>query len=380
MEQTVGVHKEVTSAVFRVRDFPYICTPSEKAGVEVDALDLETNSVASGPILQAAEYSFKVIVAWSLGHDGSITDFSMLGIAIQRVGGGPEPVVMQLELRLVNRDPCQDIAMRSNIQPLRNTLGWYPSPYAMGREQADGFLPLRNVLDPNNGWLVEDTLTVECKMTVSLSRVIPIPIVKVELPDPLQDLGSNFGALLDSGRYADVVLVVGDPAGEQERINAHSIILSARSPVFDAMWSTSMQEQERKEVVIEDLEPSAVKRMVRFMYTGAPSGELHNDSDCVALLEAAHRYQVNVLVELCVAALSSRLTVDIVAERLMVADLAGLDTLRKACLAYITEAAGRVAAVQGTDGFVKLSKKRPHLVVDILAAAFPPPTVETIAV
>ena len=86
---------------------------------------------------------------------------------------------MQLELRLVNRDPCQDIAMRSNIQPLRNTLGWYPSPYVMGREQADGFIPLRSVLDPATGWLVDDTLTVKCKMTVSFSRIESIPFLVV---------------------------------------------------------------------------------------------------------------------------------------------------------------------------------------------------------
>lgn len=369
----MGVHKEVTSAVFRVRDFPYICTPGEKAGCGPDAQDLERNSVSSGAILQAGEYSFKVIVAWSLSHEGSITDYSMLGIAIQRVGGGEEPVVMQLELRLVNRDPCQDIAMRSNIQPLRNTLGWYPSPYAMGREQADGFIPLRSVLDPSNGWLVDDTLTVECKMTVSLSRVTPLPNAKVAPPDALLDLSTCFGALLDSGRFADVLIVVGE-----ERTSAHSVVLAARSPVFEAMWSTSMQEQATKEVTITDLEPSAVKRMIRFMYTGVLSEDLHNDCESVALLEAAHRYQVAVLIELCVVALSSRLTVDIVAERLMVADLAGLEGLRQACLDYITT--GRVAAVQATDGFVQLTKKRPHLAVDILAAAFPPPTVETIAV
>lgn len=378
MEQTVGVHKEVTSAVFRVRDFPYICTPGEKAGVGSDAQDLERNSVSSGSILQAGEYSFKVIVAWSLSHEGSITDYSMLGIAIQRVGGGEEPVVMQLELRLVNRDPCQDIAMRSNIQPLRNTLGWYPSPYAMGREQADGFIPLRSVLDPSNGWLIEDTLTVECKMTVSLSRVTSLPNHKTTPPDALADLSSSFGSLLDVGRMSDVTVVCGE-----ERINAHSVVLAARSPVFEKMWSppwsTALQEGEQKEVKI-DLEPAAVKRMLRFMYTGSLGEELQNDSETVSLLEAAHHYQVNVLIEHCVAALSSHLTVDIVAERLMVADLAGLESLRRACLSYITDSTGRVAAVQTTEGFAQLTKKRPHLAVDILAAAFPPPSVETIAV
>eukprot|EP00411_Alexandrium_monilatum_P022397 CAMPEP_0175221020 /NCGR_PEP_ID=MMETSP0093-20121207/20090_1 /TAXON_ID=311494 /ORGANISM="Alexandrium monilatum, Strain CCMP3105" /LENGTH=377 /DNA_ID=CAMNT_0016514557 /DNA_START=21 /DNA_END=1154 /DNA_ORIENTATION=+ len=375
VEQTVGVVKEVTAAVFRVRDFSYICTPSEKAVAGIDARDLERNSVSSGPILQAGSCSFKIIVAWSLGHDGSVTDFSMLGIAVQRVNGREDPVIMQLELRLVNRDPCQDIAMRSNIQPLRNTLGWYPSPYAMGREQADGFIPLRSVLDFSNGWLVDDTLTVECKMTVSFSRIETVPYLVGAKPDALADLGNQLGAFLDSGHLTDVVVKVGD-----ESIRAHSAILAARSPVFDAMWSTSMKEQADKEVTITDLEPTAVHRMIRFMYTGALPSELTNDNETISLLEAAHRYQVSVLVELCVVALSSRLTVEVVAERLMVADLAGLESLRRACLMFITSSSGRVAAVQATEGYAKLAQKRPHLALDILATAFPPTTVETIAV
>jgi len=374
MEQVIGVHKEVTGAVFRVRDFPFICTPGDKASTSV-AQDLEVNSVSSGPILHAGEYSFKVIVAWSLGRDGTITEFSMLGIAIQRVGGGDDPVVMQLELRLVNRDPGQDIAMRSSIQPLRNTLGWYPSPYAERREQADGFIPVRSVLDPSNGWLVEDTLTVECKMTASLSRVTSYPVQKIQSPNTLKDLGSSFGALLASGRFADVSLVLGE-----DRISAHSVLLAARSPVFDAMWSTSMQEQKNKEVVIDDLDATAVKRMVQFMYTGSLGFELCNDSDCVLLLEAAHRYQIGVLIDMCVAALSSKMTVDIVADRLMVADLVGLDKLHVACLDFITESTSRVTNVLATEGFARLTQKRPHLAVDILAATFPPPCVETIAV
>merc|ERR1719436_2369909 len=137
-----------------------------------------------------------------------------------------------------------------------------------------------------------------------------------------------------------------------------------------------MKEQAEKEVTITDLEPLAVQRMVRFMYTGG----LSHDNETLALLEAAHRYQVAVLVELCVVALSSRLSVDMVAERLMVADLAGLDSLRRACLLFITSSSGRVAAVQATEGYAKLAQKRPHLALDILASAFPPSTVETIAV
>ena len=231
-----------------VRDFSYICTPSEMVAAGADARDLERNSVSSGPILQAGAYSFKIIVAWSLAHDGSVTDYSMLGIAVQRVNGREDPVIMQLELRLVNRDPCQDIAMRSNIQPLRNTLGWYHSPYAMEREQADGFIPLRSVLDPATGWLVDGTLTVKCKMTVSFSGIESIPFLVGAKPDALVELGAQFGSLLDSGRLTDVVVKVGE-----EEIRVHSIILAARPPVLDAMWTTSMKEQAEKEATSAEM-------------------------------------------------------------------------------------------------------------------------------
>lgn len=372
-EQTVGVVKEVTSGIFRVRDFSYICTPGAKVVEGTDVRELEQNAVSSGPILQAGPYSFKVIVAWSLSEEGAVTDYSMLGIAVQRVNSREEPIVMQLELKLVNRENFRDITMRSNIQPLRKTLGWYPSPNASAN--ADGFMPLKSVLDSTAGWLVDDTLTVECKMTVSLSKMESVLCLINAPPDTMLDLGTQFGELLDSGRFADVVLRIGE-----EQLRAHSVILAARSPVFDAMWATSMREQAEKEVIITDLDMVAVQRMIRFMYTGDVVTPLSNDNETTSILEAAHRYQVLALVELCVNALSSRLTVDIVAERLCVADLVGLDSLRRACLTFITSSAGRLAAVQATEGFSQLAKKRPHLALDILASAIPPTVVETIAV
>ena len=73
-------------------------------------------------------------------------------------------------------------------------------------------------------------------MTVSFSRIESIPFLVGAKPDVLVDLGAQFGSLLDSGGLTDVVLKVG-----AEEIRVHSIILAARSPVFDAMWTTSMK-------------------------------------------------------------------------------------------------------------------------------------------
>jgi len=185
--------------------------------------------------------------------------------------------------------------------------------------------------------------------------------------DKKRELGPQLGALLDSGRFADVVVRLG-----QEEIKAHSAILAARSPVFEAMWSSGMREQQQKEVVIKDLDPTAVRRMLRFMYTGALEVKLEKDSEAIALLEVAHQYDVASLVELCVTTLSSWLTEDKAAEYLMIAEHAGLEFFRKRCLEFITSSHTRVAEVQATEAFTRLAEKRPHLAVEILAKAIPP--------
>jgi len=180
-------------------------------------------------------------------------------------------------------------------------------------------------------------------------------------------LGPQLGALLDSGRFADVVVRVG-----QEEIRAHSAILAARSAVFDAMWSSGMKEQQEKEVIIKDLEPTAVRRMLRFMYTGALDSKLKKDSDAIALLEAAHQYDVASLVEVCVSTLSSWLTEEKAADYLMIAEHTGLERFRQRCLDFITSSHRRVAEVQATEGFNRLTHSQPNLAVEILAKAIPP--------
>lgn len=199
-------------------------------------------------------------------------------------------------------------------------------------------------------------------------RVLEEELLKIVNGQPdKRDLGPQLGALLDSGRFSDVVVRVG-----QEEIKAHSAILAARSPVFEAMWSSGMREQQQKEVVIKDLDPGSVRRMLRFMYTGALDVKLEKDSDAISLLEVAHQYDVASLVEVCVATLSSWLTEDKAAEYLMIAEHAGLECFRKRCLEFITSSHTRVAEVQATEAFSRLAEKRPHLAVEILAKAIPP--------
>ena len=60
----------------------------------------------------------------------------------------------------------------------------------------------------------------------------------------------------------DVVLVVGS-----SRIQAHKIILSASSPYFRAMFTGEMAEAKQTEVIIKDIDETAMEMLIDFCYT-----------------------------------------------------------------------------------------------------------------
>jgi len=125
-------------------------------------------------------------------------------------------------------------------------------------------------------------------------------------------------------------------------------------------------------VTIDDLEPTAVRAMVKFMYTGTLDNELANDSITVALMKAAHKYEVADLFDHCIAVLSSDLTEECALNHLMLADMFGSERLRGTCLEFVTRSSQRIARVQQSLTFQELVKTRPHLLAEILAAGFPP--------
>merc|ERR1712110_1384434 len=98
----------------------------------------------------------------------------------------------------------------------------------------------------------------------------------------------------------------------------------ARSDVLSAMLSTPMREGLERKIVISDLEAEAVKSMLKFLYSGTVDlDKLESDEMALGILEAAHRYNVEDLVDLCVQRLTARFDVNSVGEWLYVADLMG---------------------------------------------------------
>ena len=122
---------------------------------------------------------------------------------------------------------------------------------------------------PSSGYLVNDSLTVECTITVlgadDEEQPLPVP--------PPSDLHKHLGELLQSHEGADVRFHVSG-----ESFAAHKAILAARSPVFKAEFFGDMDETSSEYVVIEDMEAVVFKSMLHFIYTDmAP--ELDGDQE-----------------------------------------------------------------------------------------------------
>ncbi|XP_059022735.1 speckle-type POZ protein-like isoform X3 [Mustela lutreola] len=106
----------------------------------------------------------------------------------------------------------------------------------------------------------------------------------------------------------------------------------ARSPVFNAMFEHEMEESKKNRVEINDVDPEVFKEMMRFIYTGkAPNLDKMADN----LLAAADKYALERLKVMCEEALCCNLSVENVADTLVLADLHSAEQLKAQAIDFI---------------------------------------------
>ncbi|GFT58240.1 speckle-type POZ protein B [Nephila pilipes] len=133
----------------------------------------------------------------------------------------------------------------------------------------------------------------------------------------LKNLSEDLMLLFDEASsffFADVVLKC-----ESFSIPAHKSILSARSPVFSAMFKTEMRESRDKSVDIDDMDISVLRIMLMYIYTGNTDGlTMSNAHD---LLFAADKYQLIALKKACSEYMKRNAEVQNIMKLLMLGDL-----------------------------------------------------------
>lgn len=111
---------------------------------------------------------------------------------------------------------------------------------------------------------------------------------------------------------------------------AHSQILTARSPVFAAMFRHDMQENRTKCIDVCDATLEMFKTFLQYMYVGH-FAKMTSIEEAVDLYVLADKYQIDDLKELTVNRLSFGVTEENACELFMFADYFSISCLQEVC-------------------------------------------------
>ena len=139
---------------------------------------------------------------------------------------------------------------------------------------------------------------------------------------PPPSLHSNISGLFTSGKHSDLTITVDDGS-----FNAHSQIIAARSPYFDAMLSGPMKEASSKTITENEVDAETFEAVLHWIY----SDKLPDKGEHIAetLLFAANRYCCEDLKQLCEIELCRSLDVKNVAARFVLSDQTGAALLKE---------------------------------------------------
>lgn len=153
----------------------------------------------------------------------------------------------------------------------------------------------------------------------------------------------------------DVVFKIG-----LETVKAHKQILSARSEVFNRMFSVDMIEKRDSEVTINDMSVETVKSLLDFIY----SNECQEDAMDEELMYAAEKYEITELKETVARHLTMKADDENALELLVMFDQLGIGEARKAMVDYVTEHKKSVLTPEKREDF---QEKHPKLAFDVYA-------------
>lgn len=234
------------------------------------------------------------------------------------------------------------------------------------------------LFDKAKNLLPDDQLTIYCLIEIyNKSEWTSGKLKRFNLSVPACRLADDFGHLLDSHDSSDVTLIVNG-----REFKAHKIILATRSPVFKAMFSVDMKENNTNRVEVADMEPGILEEMLRFIYTGRSSLELESLDETIVFHEqneedttrnqeifvtqlfiASDKYQLARLRCICYNSLSEMITVDSVCRILSFADLYSLTELKAMAVDFIMSRADKVMK---TEGWKQLIEENPKSTIEIL--------------
>ncbi|CAL1299912.1 unnamed protein product [Larinioides sclopetarius] len=152
--------------------------------------------------------------------------------------------------------------------------------------------------------LLPDKVTESCRKSISHENINDYPCALI----------TDLTSLHEDQSTCDVKLKT-----KTNTFPVHTLILSARSPVFKAMFSNDMKEKTDGCVDVSDLQDETIRRFLLFLYTDQLE-DLTWDA-ALHLFKAADKYAVIALRDQCSNFLKSKLNLENACEALLLSDL-----------------------------------------------------------
>lgn len=210
--------------------------------------------------------------------------------------------------------------------------------------------------------LPSGNLTIICELTVFGPEKIlsgsKYPEENIKPQDNcLQQMSQHFASALNDNRFSDVKIKCGERVFE-----CHQLILSLRSPVFQAMFEADMREKRDREVSVQNIRPEVIAEMLHFIYSGSISNGNEFDEVASELLGAADQYQLELLKNICEDKLCLKLEVSNSIEFLVLGDLHQASNLKKMALRLVAK---NICSIVNTDVYMSFHKDHPLLSLEV---------------
>uniref|UniRef100_A0A8D8MGS4 Speckle-type POZ protein-like A n=1 Tax=Culex pipiens TaxID=7175 RepID=A0A8D8MGS4_CULPI len=178
-------------------------------------------------------------------------------------------------------------------------------------------------------------------------------VIEQTLPSlPPSTLAESYANLLQSEQFAELTITAG-----QQIFRAHKTILVARSTVFAAMFQHDMQESQRNEFTIVDVEPKVFEEVLRFIYTDKVK-ELPQMAH--ELLAAADKYDLARLKVMCEIQLFEGISAESATKTLIFADLHRAKELKARAIEFLSR------NLKAVSNWVEFCREKPDLVAEIM--------------
>jgi len=163
----------------------------------------------------------------------------------------------------------------------------------------------------------------------------------------MESLVSDFATLFKTSSGSDMTLVCSD-GGE---VRVHSLIMTARSPVFSGMLGSGMIEPRSGRVEVKDFASSVVEAFVQYIYTAHIIGE--EFEDIVELMKIGHKYMVKALVDDCGKKLTQMISKSNVLSLGAVAEKLSCEELLQSCAQLVARNVEAKVLVRGLENELK---------------------------